>query len=517
MQTWIPMSKTMSPAGKQALLLVIVSGAIFSSFVIGAAATNQLSLVRPRWNVPSLVLANETITIEAETSFPLAQVGDLSAQLVSPLGTFPLVLSASPVQSLNTFKVVASFPLNVTKDILYDLRISVGGLTDIQRHAVKVLSAYKQDFKVIVWTDTQVGYSSEYEDVWENTYLFIEEMVNQANLINPEFVWVLGDTTETSLRSEYQFMYDQYMRLNVPVFVGPGNHDCYDTAEYRRWCRYFNYTFDYGPDHHFVFLDTGMNLDALRTQYYTWLQGDLADHATTPVKIVAAHAAPYQCSDRDMTRINKNFEYLNAEFVSLMNDYNVSTYVHGHDHLDQNKYASNCTLVPAGATPTSLRMLQTASGREAAAYRVLQFEGTHLTNVTSRINSTTFERSQRNSLRSFADTGPTNDRPDITKPNLLVTVNASGVNDITSSAVAAVECNVTSRFPEKSFDDFTNMTVRFTISSTANPAAMYSSNQSSSIVAVTAVKRIDVVNAWWVEVTFNLANGEGISIKLWGA
>jgi hypothetical protein len=462
-------------------------------------------------------LANETILIEAETSFPLAQAGDLSAKLISPLGKYSLVLT-TPVLNLNKIQAVASFPGGIRTDVLYDLEISVGGLTDVQRHAIKVLSAYKQEFTAIVWCDTHAGYAEEYADIWQDTYLFIEEMVDQANLINPEFVWLLGDITETALESEYQFMYDQCMRLNVPVFVGPGNHDAFDAFEYQRWCQYFNFTFDYGPDYHFVYVDTGINLDALRDQYFNWLADDLDAHASTPVNIVAGHAAPYQCSGSDTTRINKNFEYLNAEFVELLNQHNVITYLHGHDHKDQNKFGTNCSLVPAGTIPTSMRMLQTASGREDAAYRLLHFKNHQLVNETTRKNATTFERNQCDSFRSFPDVNETITRPDVTKPNLLVTVNASAVNDITQVAVSGVNFTLTSRFPEASFDDFTNMTAGFWISSTLNPsvpANMLYTN--STTVSVSAVQRVDNPSEWWVEFKFNIANGQTVNITVQGA
>lgn len=510
MQTWMDMSKPLSPGGKQALIFLIISGGILSSFLIGAVATNQLSLSRPRWNVPVLRLGNETILIEAKTSFPLANVNDFSARLVSPLGVFPLDIS-SITQDLNDIQASASFPAGIKPDVLYDLEISVGGLTDVQRHAVKVLSEYKQEFKVIVWCDTQVGYSEEYENIWEDTYLFIEEMVNQANLIDPEFVMLLGDITETALRSEYQFMYDQCMRLNVPVYVGVGNHDSFDAFEFQRWCGYFNFTFDYGPDYHFIYIDTGIHLDALRDQYLAWLDNDLAAHAATPLNVVMGHAPPYQCSGRDQTRINKNFENLNAEFVNVLNQRNVRNYLYGHDHMDQNKYP-NCTIVTEGAQPASMRMLQTASGRESAAYRLLHFKDKQLVNATTRNSTTSYERNQASSFRCFADTSPTNARPDLSSKNLVVDVNASVANDITRAAVPGVDCNVTSRFPEKSFDDFTAMTVGFWITSTGIP-----NTWSNRTISASAFQRAGSSNEWWIKITFDLANGEGINIKAWGA
>ncbi len=504
------MAEKRTIAGKQLIGMLVMSGVIFSSFLVIAVATNKVSLLRPRWNVPALRLVNETITIEARSSFPLAQAGDFTATITSPAGSFDLTIE-SVALDLNAMSVVASFPNNVTEDTLYDLEITVGGLHDEQKHAVKVLSSYKADFKVIVWADTQVGYSEEYEDVWEMSYEWAKEMVNQANLINPEFVLLVGDITETALKSEYQFMYDQCMRLNVPIFVGTGNHDYFGTAEYKRWCQYTNFTFDYGPDYHFVYIDTGMNLDALREQYFNWLADDLAAHSSTPVNIVAGHAPPYQCSGNDRTRINKNFEYLNEEVVQLLEQHDVRAYLYGHDHRDKITYG-NCTLVPAGANAGSPWYIQTASGREEGAYRVLHFKERQLFNVTALVNASTGERAQATSFRVYPR-WEDKDQPAPVIPYLGVETNVSSVNNGSAPAVMAIDCNVTSRFTEESFE---GLTVRFNLVSVSDPSTFYSSNASTSITGVRAVKHASVSNTWMLEVRFDLGPGTGINIKAWG-
>nr|MDO8115651.1 metallophosphoesterase [Candidatus Sigynarchaeota archaeon] len=468
------MSKTISSIQKHLIGMLVISGVIFSSFLMMSVATNKISLLRPRWNVPTLRLVNETITIEANLDFPLAQVDSFSATITSPFGSYPLVIDSISL-NLNSISVIASFPSNVTEDVLYDLEINMGGFHDEQKHAVKVLSSYKTEFKVIVWADTQVGYSEEYDDVWEMTYEWIEEMVNQANLINPEFVLLVGDITETALKSEYQFMYNQCMRLNVPVFVGTGNHDYYGTAEYKRWCQYTNFTFDYGPDYHVVYLDTGMNLDALRDQYFDWLADDLALHASTPVKIVAGHAPPYQCNNNDMTRINKNFEHLNEEVVQLLAQQEVAAYLYGHDHKDKINFG-NCTPVPAGAPIDDPWYIQTASGREEGAYRVLHFKDRQMVNVTALVNASTGERAQATSFRVYPR-WEDKSTPAPVIPYLGAETNVSSVNNPLAQAVTSIDCNVTNRFSEEYFE---GITVRFNILSATDPATFFSSNASAS-------------------------------------
>nr|MDO8112511.1 metallophosphoesterase [Candidatus Sigynarchaeota archaeon] len=474
------MSKKMSSGGKQLLVMLVLSGAFLSTFLIYGAATNQLSLLRPRWNVPVFRLVNETITIEAETSFPIAQIDDLSATITSPFGTFTLTI-LQKFLTLNSITAIASLPSNVTKDVLYDLEISVGGLRDVQRHAVKVLSEYKSEFKIIVWADTQVGYSQDYEDDWERTYDLYREMVRQANLVNPEFVVVLGDITETSLPSEFQFTYEECMKLNVPVYVGIGNHESFDRAEFKRWCQYLNFTFDYGPDYHFAYIDTGMNVDALQFQYFDWLAGDLQAHDSTPVKIVMGHTTAYQCNDEYMTRINKNFENLNVEFIELLNNHSVPAYLYGHDHKDKID-DGNCTIIEWNSTTTKTRFIQTMDGRERGGYRVISFKNKHMANVTSLVNVTTGERDQSRSLIVYPKWND-HSLPPSNMSFLEAHVNASSANNYSAEAVGSIDCNVTNRFgtagsgPDApSLQYFYNVTVRFNILSSTDPSALFDSH-----------------------------------------
>ncbi len=496
----------MSPGAKQLLILVVISGALLSTFLALSSATNKVALLRPRWNVPVLCLGNESITIEAETSFPLAQVSDFSANITSSFGTFPLTITAS-TQNWNSIRATATFPAGVVKDVLYDLKIAVGGFSDEQRHAVKVLSAYKTDFKILVWSDTQVGYSEEYEETWRRTYDLIKEMVNQANLLNPEFVVVTGDITETSLRSEFQFMYDQAMRLNVPVFVGFGNHENFGTAEYKRWCQYYNFTFDYGPDYHFMYLDTGWIMDALKSTYFDWIAGDLQAHASTPVKVLFGHAAPYQCAG-DMTRINKNFEALNEEFIDLLNANSVKAYVYGHDHRFMIT-DGRCNRIAWNSTSTQTRFMQTADGREHGGFRVLNFANKQMYNVT-KANST-YARDQQDGFIVYPEWSnhalpPSNDS------FLYAITNTSAANDLNAAAAISIDCNVTNRWE---FDRFNNVTVRLNIASTADPSALTSCN--ATIWAVKTYQRDDLANTWLVEFNFLLLEDSTVNIKAWGS
>ena len=499
------MSRKLSAGAKQALVLLVISGGILSCFLVVSGAENQLSLLRPRWNVPALKLANETIEIDAQTDFPLASVSDFNATLQSPFGNFPLTIQ--PVsQSGASIHVVASFPSSVIPDVLYDLKISVGGMQDVQRHAVKVLSAYKSEFTFIVWCDTQVGYSQDYEENWIRTYDLVNAMVDAANVLSPEFIILCGDITESAMKSEYQFMYEQCMRLNVPIFIGPGNHDYFGTAEYQRWCQYTNFTFDYGPNYHFDYIDTGMNLDAFRDQYFNWLAADLAAHSSSAVKIVGGHAPPYQCNPGTGGQaFNKNFENHQQDFVSLLDANNVTAYIYGHDHKDKINYG-NCTVIPANSTTKKTWFIQTSSGREDGGFRVIHFKNKQMLDVTSLVNASTGQRSQNASFIALPRwTDMKKPQPDYI-PYLETTVNASRANDLSAEPVHAIVCNVTNRFSQETF---VNMTVSLNILS-SSPLIK------TNLASVKIVKRTDMQNAYTVKFDFTLGPKSSILLNATG-
>ena len=120
---------------------------------------------------------------------------------------------------------------------LYDLRVTAdGGLDDVTRHAVKVLAAYPDDFYFVHITDTHLP-----------TYLYYYEsgrrrptarpasacatIINDVNIINPEFVLLTGDLVnegelEDYLGSRYYSRAQQLLgEFQVPVFLTAGNHD----------------------------------------------------------------------------------------------------------------------------------------------------------------------------------------------------------------------------------------------------------------------------------------------------
>ncbi|MHA1371311.1 MAG: metallophosphoesterase family protein [Promethearchaeota archaeon] len=487
----------------EVIVFLIISASIFSIFLVGGYTTNKITLLRPRWNVPVIRMANESFTIEAKGDFPLPSNIDLRASIHSAVGVFDLLLDSISVDG-NKIQANARFPAGVEPDVLYNLSISAGRWTDEQPNAVKIVSNYRDDFKIIVLADTQVGYSPEYEDTWLYSYSNFEETVDQINLINPEFVVLVGDITETALKSEYEFIYENCLRLEVPIFAGPGNHDYFNTEEYKRWCYYFNFSFNYGPDYHFTYINTGMNLNGIHDDDISWLAQDLSAHESSVVKIVLGHAPPYECDKAsEPADINRNFEENVNEFIDLLNEHDVMAYLYGHNHKDKVNVYPNCVEPPANQSVNSTLFIQTNDGKEDGGYRLISFRNNTMTRYSRLINATILD--QRGSWSAFSD--PSN----IETKNLEVKTNVSDTSG-NGSLPSGIECNVTNRFE---YESFTNMTLRLTLAGNENDTFNIVSNSTGFFRISRIVSRIDLNNAMIVHVNFDLPSATSINFKVW--
>jgi 3',5'-cyclic AMP phosphodiesterase CpdA len=178
-------------------------------------------------------------------------------------------------------------------------------ITDKQPHSVKVVDDYKKDFTFLHLTDTHIGSPRNLGDpedptstdpalareagMWnpdpEKRWLYLQKAIKEVNLKNPDFVVVTGDLMYGQMNPqeyiyEYEETYKMLQKLNVPVYIVPGNHDYYaqdatlaDGAKY--WEKYFGpqyFSFDYGPYAHFI----GYNS-------FDWHKFDRSGHGTVSV------------------------------------------------------------------------------------------------------------------------------------------------------------------------------------------------------------------------------------------
>ncbi len=239
---------------------------------------------------------------------------------------------------------------------LYDLSVEVeaGGeyVTDTQPHAVAVSEGSHEEFTFITLADIHVherDNSSLFKHQTDKGIseagepLFFFEAIDQVNLIRPDFALVLGDFVRGQRRpgellSELERFYDALLRLEVPVFLLPGNHDGYvNEIDGLKWYEDnlgpLYYSFDIGSCH-FACLNTyewpqedrvvmnklvymeprkwqGQVLGAgdeddpaTYTGQLAWLDEDMFSHAGSSLKVMAMHHDPYTPDGRSHSFVN---------------------------------------------------------------------------------------------------------------------------------------------------------------------------------------------------------------------
>jgi hypothetical protein len=220
---------------------------------------------------------------------------------------------------------------------LYDLMVTAAlrdgsKLADSQPHALQVVDEFKTAFTVAHMTDIHVwGLEAEYiasnihERGWRHDEYseadgygatYYHKAIQQMNRAKPEFMVFTGDYdfglkwlheqdyaefdaykdspwSEKYYETwfEIDWFYEETLKLDIPVFMVPGNHDGW--ARYDRngenleedyldsWKRLFGpryFSFDYGPDYHFTAINS-----------MDWTPAERALHWAMPGTLLGPH------------------------------------------------------------------------------------------------------------------------------------------------------------------------------------------------------------------------------------
>jgi hypothetical protein len=286
---------------------------------------------RPLLNIPAFVLPGSGFTISCEA--PAGATG-WTADLIRGVQQVTLTVTEAVYDpSTLWWRLTATAPTEVLSE-LYDLKVTAaGGISDVTKHAVKILPAYRTDYYFVHITDTHLPTPLYYyrpgAGADSSAIVDLREIVSDVNIINPEFVLLTGDLINEGELEDYQgyryFSKAQRVlgEFQVPVFVTSGNHDLGGWDETpppegtarRNWWRFFgwkrlanpppgvptrtqDYSFDYGPVH-YVGLEAYLNYDGWRSQYYgaqsfvpaqlQWLRADLASAAGSTSRVFFYH------------------------------------------------------------------------------------------------------------------------------------------------------------------------------------------------------------------------------------
>ncbi|MFH1151206.1 MAG: metallophosphoesterase [Actinomycetota bacterium] len=244
---------------------------------------------------------------------------------------------------------------------LYDVSVewtSADGKSDsdAQPHALSVTDTDPESFRFITLADVHVhqpdvsatkATRSDKGISPDGTPVFFEKAIEQVNLIRPDFVVILGDCVLAQRYAgeyapEFEHFYRALGRFAVPVFMVPGNHDCYvngvDGA--RVWERSLGplrYSFDVGSTH-FTAMNTNdwpledrIVMDKLGLAFYprkwqgqvlsalneydpgtyrgqlAWARDDLAAHSGSRLRVMLMHHDPWMFGGKGTPYRNERF------------------------------------------------------------------------------------------------------------------------------------------------------------------------------------------------------------------
>jgi len=292
---------------------------------------------RPLLNIPAIVRPGDVLEISCEAD-PLTT--GWTARLRFGAMSVPLGILNSVYDPSTTWWTVRTSVPVVPLHELYDLIVTAdGGLSDRTENAVKVIPAFRDDYYFIHITDTHLPTSLYYYEPGSDTdiseLLDLREVMNDIDIINPEFVFLTGDLVNEGELEEFldRRYYTRAQRalsdFRVPLYLTAGNHDIGgwtstpppDGTARRTWWRFFgwnrlenpppgapwytqNYSFDYGPVH-YTALESYVNYDSWRYSIYgpdsftsgqmQWLASDLASAAGSTSQVLVYH---YDFSDQ---------------------------------------------------------------------------------------------------------------------------------------------------------------------------------------------------------------------------
>ncbi len=312
------------------LLAILIYSTVAQAGQIFPVGDTLTVIQRPLLNIPTIVRPQDTLWIECEAP---ASAANWSASLLRNSFRVKLsIVDARFDRSLSLWRISAVLP-QIDLYEIYDLEVKATGLEDTSRHAVKVIPEFKDDFYFVHITDshlpTHLYHYQQGADTDSSEILDLRSVIEDINIINPEFVLFTGDLVNEGELEDYlsRRYYSRAQRMleefEVPVYLTAGNHDIGgwketpppDGTARRTWWKFFgwkrlenppsglpyytqDYSFNYG-NVHFTGLEAYENYDGWRWDIYgsrsftskqlQWLQSDLKE-AGNRIKVLFYHS-----------------------------------------------------------------------------------------------------------------------------------------------------------------------------------------------------------------------------------
>jgi predicted MPP superfamily phosphohydrolase len=298
----------------------------------GEAIGDTLTVIqKPLANIPTILTPGQTLEINCDAD--PATTGWQAEIFIENLVVNLTLNSAVYDPTTEWWTLSATMP-QVSLFDLFDLKVTAdGGLEDKRQDAVQVLQQFRNDYYFVHITDVHLPehmFSDSGATPADSSEIVdLREVIEDLNVINPEFVLITGDYINEGELEDYMEWraYTRAQRMlyefEVPTFLVSGNHDIGgwsatpppDGTARRDWWRFFgwkrlndpppgapmrtqNYSFDYGPIH-YVGMESYNNYDRWREEIYgsdsfiseqiTWLNQDLAAASGSQAQVLFYH------------------------------------------------------------------------------------------------------------------------------------------------------------------------------------------------------------------------------------
>jgi hypothetical protein len=239
--------------------LVLISLLVAGSAHAWSYGDTLTTIWRPLPNLPAFARPGDTFTVWADAG---TGVSGWSASLSFGDLVVPLIAAGGGYQATKgRWELGFTVPAG-TPEELYDLTLTSNGtLPDLARHAVKVIPDYRTDYYFAQISDTHLPehtFSNGSINTADTTGMAdFDAVIDDLNVIHPEFVIHTGDLVNEGELEEYLGMYEmgraQQMisQLYPPMFLATGNHDIGgwkptappDGTSRKNWWRYFGWKF----------------------------------------------------------------------------------------------------------------------------------------------------------------------------------------------------------------------------------------------------------------------------------
>ncbi len=183
----------------------------------------------------------------------------------------------------------------------------------------------------------------------QGTTEILEQIVEIANNQKPAFVIGLGDLSSFGTKEQLQSFADITNKLEVPLFLTPGNHDVKEEGleNYQTLWGSGNYSFSFSG---YTFVSVDTSSIEVSNEQLDWLEEKLQGDNK---KVVFTHVPIFDPREVDEPHALPN-TVETSRFQEIIDTYEVDLFLGGHIHIFNQTKKENTTYIVSGGGGASL-------------------------------------------------------------------------------------------------------------------------------------------------------------------